>query len=374
MSGKLGSQEAIFDFCAISCCNLQTQRSMLMAGDEHCQSYERGVKRQKARGCVETELNMNISKVAPELQRPLRRIPPVPIGSAPGRRLIRALGRLMPATRLEGVTIEQRNNLQPRLRIYRPTIRHSKGALYWIHGGGMVIGSAAQDDRLCASTSRELGIVVVSVEYHLAPEYPFPLPLDDCHAGWLWLQQAASSLGVDSSLIAIGGESAGGGLAASLVQRLHDEHNQGGLPVLSEPIAQWLFCPMLDDRTAARRELDSINHRVWNNRLNRIGWRAFLGVKPGSSHIPQYAAAARREDLRGLAPAWIGVGDIELFFAEDRAYAERLRAAEVDVTLDIVLGAPHGFENWAADTKLARDYIARAQAWLRRTLQDKASH
>src|SRR3954451_11447795 len=101
--------------------------------------------------------SMNISKVAPELRRPLRMLPPVPIGNALGRRLIRALGGLMPATKVDGVTIERRNNLQPRLRIYRPTMRHSKGALYWIHGGGMVIGSAAQDDRLCSSTARELG-------------------------------------------------------------------------------------------------------------------------------------------------------------------------------------------------------------------------
>jgi len=238
-------------------------------------------------------------------------------------------------------------------------------ALFWIHGGGLVIGRAVQDDRLCALTARELGILVVSVEYRKAPEHPFPAALEDCLAGWRWLQCEAERLRVDPTRIALGGQSAGGGLAASLAQRLHDADTRAdGDASGMVPIAQWLFCPMLDDRTAARKELDRVDHFVWNNRLNRFGWRSYLGVDPGVASVPAYAVPARREDVNDLPPAWIGVGDIDLFYDEDCNYAERLRAAGVQVTLDIVPGAPHGFGAWASNTSMAQDHIARARAWL----------
>lgn len=304
--------------------------------------------------------------VAPELRAPLRKVPPLPLGSGWGRRLMRALGRLMPAATLAGITLELRNDITPGLRIYRPDTRRSAAALLWIHGGGMLIGQPSQDDHLCAATARTLGIVVVSVEYRLAPEHPFPLPLDDCYAGWQWLQRAAETLAIDPARVAVGGESAGAGLAASLAQRVHDA---GG----RKPAAQWLFCPMLDDRTAARRELDALGHYVWDNRLNRIGWRAFLATEPGAAELPPYAVAARRADLRGLPPAWVGVGEIDLFYAEDRAYTERLGAAGVEATFDVVPGAPHGFTSWGADAPLARDLVARAQAWLQQALASNPS-
>ncbi len=202
---------------------------------------------------------------------------------------------------------------------------------------------------------------MVSVEYRLAPEHPFPAALDDCLAGWRWLQRDAPRLGVDPARIALGGESAGGGLAASLVQRLHDDGE-------AHPVAQWLFCPMLDDRTAAREELDRVNHFVWNNRANRFGWHSYLGVEPGAVTTSPYAVPARREVLQGLPPAWIGVGDIDLFYEEDQVYANRLRQAGVDVTLDVLPGAPHGSEAWAAGTTIVRDYVGRAQEWLRQAL------
>lgn len=305
---------------------------------------------------------MTLSHVAPELRRSVERLPQVPVSSALGRWFVRTALRLQPSARVEGVRIESRTGDNgSRVRLHIPDTPEAGAALLWIHGGGMVVGAAKQDDRFCATTARELGIMVVAAEYRLAPEFPFPAALDDCLAAWSWLQESAEEFHLDRTRMAVGGQSAGGGLAASLVQRLHD---LGGV----QPVAQWLFCPMLDDRTAAKSELDAMGHRVWDNRQNRVGWRAFLGSEPGASQVPEYAVAARRDDLQGLPAAWIGTGDIELFFDESRVYSDRLTAAGVECMLDVVAGAPHGFETIARETRLAQDYVARARDWLRRKL------
>ncbi|MFI5592390.1 alpha/beta hydrolase [Amycolatopsis sp. NPDC051758] len=288
--------------------------------------------------------------MAPELRGKARWLPRLPLERAWGLRLVRwATTRTRPA-----VTADVDVEVTPRWRIYRPREPRSDLTLLWIHGGGLVIGSAVQDDRFCAETARELGITVVSAEYRLAPESRYPAALDDCHAAWTWARDHAA----DPGGVVVGGQSAGAGLAAALVQRLRD--------LGQEPLAQWLFCPMLDDRTAARRDLDARRHRGWDNRLNRFGWRAYLGVEPGAEVVPHYAVPARREDLAGLPPTWIGVGDIDLFHDEDAEYARRLRAAGVDTTIHVVPGAPHGFEAWAPDTDFARVYLATAREWLSR--------
>ncbi|NYH51076.1 acetyl esterase/lipase [Nocardiopsis arvandica] len=304
---------------------------------------------------------MKLSRVAPELRGPLLRSPEIPVRLPWALRFTRFLMHRMDARHLPGVTLELPEEAAPGVRVYRPEERRSDAALLWIHGGGLVIGRAAQDDPLCNATALELGVTVVSAEYRLAPEHPYPVALNDCHAAWAWLLENAGSLGVDPSRVAVGGQSAGGGLAAALVQRLHDE---GG----TRPVAQWLLSPMLDDRTAARRDLDKVGHYMWNNKANRFGWRSYLATAPGSSAVPGYAVPARREDLSGLPPAWIGVGDIDLFHEESREYGRRLREAGVDAAFHSVPGAPHGFESWAPGTGIAGDYLATARAWLGRAL------
>lgn len=297
-------------------------------------------------------------QIAPELRGKTMTVPAPVIGSGIGRWMLRGIMKMMRGKTHDGVRVETRTaDGGVKLRVYTPENGKTGAALLWIHGGGLVIGSPMQDDQFCADTARELGIVVVSTAYRLAPDFPFPAALDDCHAAWIWLQQSAASLGVDQARAAIGGRSAGGGLAASLAQRIYDA---GGV----QPAAQWLFCPMLDDRTAARRELDAVGHFVWNNRANHVGWSGYLGGLVGAERVPDYAVPARRGDLRGLPAAWIGTGDIELFFNEDRTYAERLTEAGVDCTLDVVAGAPHGFESMASGTPIAQAYLARARAWL----------
>jgi acetyl esterase/lipase len=293
---------------------------------------------------------VKLAEVAPELRGKVRWLPRLPLERAWALRLVRAAGgRARPAA-VPDVDVE----VAPGWRVYRPREPRSGRVLLWIHGGGLVMGDPVQDDRFCAETARELGITVVSARYRLAPEHPYPAALEDCHAAWAWAREQTADL-------VVGGQSAGGGLAAALVQRLCDEGER--------PVAQWLFCPMLDDRTAARRALDELRHRVWDNRLNRFGWHAYLGREPGAAIVPHYAVPARRENLAGLPPTWIGVGDIDLFHDEDAEYARRLRAAGAETTFHVVPGAPHGFEAWAPDSGFTRVYLAAAREWLGRVAQ-----
>jgi len=302
---------------------------------------------------------MSLNKIAPELREPIGKLPRLRFSNPAVRWLVRNVSPLlMRGKQHDGVMIQKArlaNGMA--LRIYLPEHRRTNAALLWIHGGGLVIGTLMQDDERSAETALDLGMVVVSTDYRLAPNSPYPAALDDCYAAWEWLLASAKRLGVDESKLAIGGQSAGGGLAAALVQRIHDA---GGV----QPAAQWLYCPMLDDRTAANHHLDVVEHLVWDNRENRFGWQAYLGVIPGTEQLPAYAVPARSESLAGLPPTWIGCGDIELFYEENRTYAERLQMAGVTCTLDVVANAPHGFDSIAGQTTLARDYRRRARVWL----------
>ncbi|MBB4857147.1 acetyl esterase/lipase [Novosphingobium chloroacetimidivorans] len=293
--------------------------------------------------------------IDPELRAPLAKMPNAPLHAGWFRALAPFLMRLQRRPPTPGVSIEVRK--APACRIYRPQNVRSDGALLWIHGGGYVVGMASMDDVLCGQVAAELGLTVVSAEYRLAPKHPYPAALNDCHAVWCWLLAEAKTLGIDPQGIAIGGISAGGGLAAALVQRVCDEEGP-------EPAAQWLMAPMLDDRTAAHRDLDELAHPLWNNAINRFGWRSYLGREPGAVEVSSHAAPARHEDLSGLPPAWIGVGAIELFHDEDVDYARRLEAAGVPVALEVVPNAPHGFEAWGRGTQITERYLAKAIRWL----------
>jgi len=298
---------------------------------------------------------VDIELVDASLRPALGRAPSLNLEKPLLRRFIAGASRLAPGKRIEGVTVRVVREGDIRMRVYTPESPSGAGLL-WIHGGGLVLGSARMDDRFCGETAQRLGVTIVSVDYRLAPRHPFPAALDDGYGAWQWLRAHAGELGVDPARIAVGGQSAGGGLAASLVQRLHDE----GVRVA----AQLVFCPMLDDRTAADRRHDGSEHFIWSNRSNLVGWSSYLGASLGAAQLPPYAAAARREDLAGLPPTWIYTSDIELFRDEDIDYARRLEAAGVQVTLEIVSGAPHGFEAWASDTALAQTLFASARTWL----------
>lgn len=306
---------------------------------------------------------MDIQQVDPELRDATLNLQGGDASNVEARKAMRAAIRVMPVPRFDNVAVTTQRAGDVRMRVYTPRAATHPGALLWIHGGGFLIGDARQDETLCAETAADLGIRVFSANYRLAPEHPFPAALEDVGHVWRWLLGNAQDLGIDPSRVAIGGESAGAGLAASLVQFIRDTDGP-------QPIAQWLFAPMIDDRTAADHSLDQIGHFIWDNTANRIGWGSYLGFEPGTVTPPEYAAAARRTALRGLPQTFIAVGDIELFLDEDRTYAESLRASGVSVELQIVPGAPHGFENWSHGTVLAETLKRSARNWLRSALAD----
>lgn len=228
------------------------------------------------------------------------------------------------------------------VRLYRPA--HTTGttpALLWIHGGGYLFGSPEQDDALCRRYVERLGIVVAAARYRLAPEYPYPIPLEDCYSVLTWL---AALPGVDPDRIAIGGASAGGGLTAALAFLARDRGEV-------KPVLQVLSYPMLDDRTVDPA-LDDPGFRLWNAASNHIGWKSYLG---GAD--PALAVPARRDDLAGLPPAWVGVGTLDLFYKEDLAYAARLTAAGVPCEVHEVPGAFHGFDGLAPKAPISRAYF-----------------
>jgi acetyl esterase/lipase len=224
------------------------------------------------------------------------------------------------------------------LRLYRPKrLTAPAPALYWMHGGGYVIGNPEQDEANNIAFARELGIAVAAVRYRLAPGQPSPAAVEDAYAGLRWLHAQAARLQVDPARIAIGGASAGGGLAAALALVAHDRREV-------RPAFQLLVYPMLDDRTATRTDLETTNVRVWSAASNAWAWSVYLGHPPGAAVASPYAAAARREDLRGLPPAWVGVGTLDLFHDEDLAYAKRLVESGVPAEVHVVPGAFHGFD------------------------------
>jgi acetyl esterase/lipase len=246
------------------------------------------------------------------------------------------------------------------IRVHRPV--GAKGALpclYSMHGGGYVIGSNAMDDGRFDSWCQRFNMVGVSVEYRLAPETPYPGPLEDCYRGLKWVHQHHADLGIDPARIGIGGTSAGGGLTAGLALLARD---RAEVPL----IFQLLDCPMLDDRQAtASSQLDGL--LIWNRDSNAFGWKSYLGDLYGTNDIPIYAAPGRATDLSGLPPAYVCVGAVDGFRDEDVAYATRLNQAGVPTELHVYPGAPHGVELFA-HLPIAQRYASDMADWVGRQL------
>jgi acetyl esterase/lipase len=246
------------------------------------------------------------------------------------------------------------------LRCYRPAGTTAPlPCLYWIHGGGMVAGSVAEDDLFCLRLVGATGIAVVSVEYRLAPEHPFPAALDDAYQGLLWTAGNAGVLGIDPGRLAIGGASAGGGLAAGTALRARD---QQGPPLRF----QYLAYPMLDDRDQTPSSIEFSGIPSWNRERNRLAWQWFLGASYGSGNVSAYAAPSRAAELAGLPPTFIQVGELDLFRDEDIEYAARLLRAGVAAELQVYAGVYHGADGLVPEADVSRRFLRdRDEALLR---------
>lgn len=239
-----------------------------------------------------------------------------------------------------------------RVLVYRPANGSGEHAAYLhIHGGGYVLGMPEMGDVRNISLVDALNCVIVSVDYRLAPEHAFPAPLEDCYAALGWMHRNALELGIDANRIALGGESAGGGLAAGLALLARD---RGEFSVLF----QLLVYPMIDDRTVTRIEAAPnplVGEFVWTNNSNRYGWAAYLGRDPGADGVPAHAAPARAADLNGLPPTFLCVGTLDLFLGENIDYVSRLIQAAVPTEFRIYPGAPHGFQV-ASNARVSQDF------------------
>jgi acetyl esterase/lipase len=279
-----------------------------------------------------------------------------------------AAAQMAKAQPIEGVSSADRKVPGPQgspdvfVRIYQPTDRPTTlPALLWIHGGGYVLGSVERDDLLAKHLARVGQCVVASVEYRLAPEHPFPAPVEDCYAALKWLSTHSADLGVNKSRIAIGGASAGGGLAAGLALVARDRAEV-------DVAFQLLIYPMIDDRNIVPASETAPDTFVWTRENNRMGWRAYLGREPGGADVSPYAAAARATDLRGLPPAYIPVGDLDLFLDENITYAQRLLTAGVPTELHVYPGAFHGFNGFVPGAEVSRRFNADRDNALKRML------
>ena len=249
-----------------------------------------------------------------------------------------------------------------RALIYSPVNRSGPlPAVLHIHGGGYVVGAPEFAEAGNLSLAADLGCLVCSVDYRLAPEHPHPAPLDDCYTALTWLHDEAAVLALDRTRVAVKGESAGGGIAAALALAARDA---GGPPLRF----QHLTAPVIDDRTCV--EVDPhplVGEFVWNRERNSQGWEALLGHPPGLDGVSYLAAAARARDLTNLPAAHIAVGALDLFLEENRDYGRRLTRAGVPVEMHVYPGAFHGF-GAAGQARVAQAAARDSREALRRAL------
>lgn len=243
-----------------------------------------------------------------------------------------------PAVSVEEHFAEGPDGNTVRLMVYRPAGGAAiKPGYFHIHGGGYLLGSPEMNDPNNRAIARELDCIVASVDYRVAPETPHPGPVEDCYAGLAWFHRQAAAFGIDANRIAIGGESAGGGLAAALCLLARD---RAKLPVCF----QYLVYPMIDDRTGTSLHHPYAGEFVWTAQSNVYGWTSLLGHEPGIAGVSPYAAASRAESLAGLPPTFLACGAIDLFIDENLDYARRLIHAGVPTEVHVYPGAFHAFQ------------------------------
>ena len=293
-------------------------------------------------------------QIEPQLREVLAGVPPFSVSAqtlADFRPVVAAMAVSAPPA--PDVTLEERRVPRPDgtsipVRLFLPAAQARTGALIFLHGGGMIMGTAAGYDAQSAHVADLAGCVVAAVDYRLAPEDPHPAGVEDCFTVLQWLHTTAGELGYPAERIAVHGESGGGGLAAGLALLARDR----GVALS----AQFLQYPMLDDRTGTDAEPDPMPHAgefVWTAAENRFAWGAVLGGLAEGEDVPASAAPGRTTDLAGVAPVYLAVGQLDLFVGEALRYARALIQRGVSTELHVYPGAYHAFVSFARGTDLA---------------------
>jgi len=301
-----------------------------------------------------------LAELAPVMAAAAGREPP-PVGDVATRRAnARELfGRLDIArsapdgVEVQGFTVDADDGAALTLSWYQPAgVDPSGSAVLYLHGGGMIYGMGelgALYDGLARRYVAESQVPLLLVDYRTAPEFPHPVPLQDCFAALVWLADHADELGVDPARVAVMGDSAGGGLAAAVCLMARD---RGGPAVA----LQVLVYPMLDDRTTVP-DPELVPFVTWTYDDNATGWGALLGDSAGGDGVSAYAAPARATDLSLLPPTYIDVGDLDIFRDENVVYARRLAATGIATELHVHPGCPHAFEGLAPNAAVSRRVI-----------------
>ncbi|KAF2808466.1 alpha/beta hydrolase fold-3 domain-containing protein [Mytilinidion resinicola] len=265
------------------------------------------------------------------------------------------------------ITLEERTIPGPHgdinISIFKPSASTDKPrpGIYFIHGGGMFTGNRFLGSSFLCDWVEQVGAVGVSVEYRLAPEHPYPVPLDDCYAGLKWVGEHLGELGIDPDRLMLAGQSAGGGLSASLALTVRDK----GGPKLR---ALCLICPMLDDHNNSLSARQYATVGTWNQEKSAFGWSCLLGDQAGSEGVSPYAAAARATDLSGLPPTFLDVGSAEPFRDEVVAFAGAIWKDGGKADLHVWDGAFHGFDMLVPSAKLSVAAVSTRLDWVKRVL------
>ena len=244
------------------------------------------------------------------------------------------------------IWIDREDGTKMRMRVYKPLKMEKKGpAILWIHGGGYALCTPENGAPRCKRLIDESGAVIISPDYTLSVEKPYPAALDDCYLALKWLAANAEELGARSDQIIVAGESAGGGMTAAIALYARDKKE------VNIAFHMPLY-PMIDDRpTESSRENDA---PIWNARKNRTAWKLYLGSLYGTENVPIYAAPARTTDFSGLPPAVTFVGDLDPFYSENTEYFDKMQKAGVDATCRVYKGCYHGFDVLFPETEISK--------------------
>lgn len=284
------------------------------------------------------------ARLDPELAAAVDLLPELDVADAPAaRRTLSEMTAALPPYRPR-VPLEIDDRAVPGregspnipVRVYTPG--HEGGpapAILFMHGGGFVIGDLETEHGWAAKVAATVGAVVVSVDYRLAPENPYPAALDDCFAALEWVVSEANGLGIDRSRVAVMGTSAGGGLAAAVALLARD---RGGPTICFQHLAM----PSLDDRLSTPSMTGFIDTPGWRRSNATASWSQYLGTDAGSPEAPAYAAPSRAEDLAVLPPAYLYACELDPLRDEGLAYAQRLVQAGVPTEAHLYPGTFHG--------------------------------